>query len=443
MNFAEAISYIEGALKFGINPGLEKIGAICERLDNPQLKYPTIQITGTNGKTSTTWMARTLLTASGLRTGCYTSPHLHTYRERITVDGELITEEDFARALNDIMPAVESVRAEYGELTEFEILTAMAFYHFAASGVDVAVFEVGLGGRWDATSMVRPKVAAITSIALDHTDRLGETFEEIAWDKAHIIKRGSTAVIGETPPGAFEKIRERCEAQDVSMRLYGRDFSPRDVSILKNEGSSFSIDGIFGTYDDIRLPVFGDYQVINFTLAVAIVETFTGRRIEDDTLQRSLASITCPGRFELVALNPAVVLDGAHNPDGMEMLIAGLPKAFDYERLLVVLAVSSDKDIKQMLQTLGAKASMLILTQNTSYRSASVNQLNDIAMSATNSYSIEADLEKAIDRAVSVADARDLVCITGSLYTVADAREILVNKRKSYKSTAQELCEPV
>ena len=443
MNFAEAISYIEGALKFGINPGLEKIRAICERLDNPQLKYPTIQITGTNGKTSTTWMSRTLLTTSGLRTGCYTSPHLHTYRERITIDGELITEEDFARALYDIMPAVEKVRAEYGELTEFEILTAMAFYHFAVSGVDVAVFEVGLGGRWDATSMVQPRVAAITSIALDHTDRLGETVEEIAWDKAHIIKRGSIAIIGETPPGAFEKIKERCEAQDVSMILYGRDFSSRGVSILKNEGSSFSIDAMFGIYEDIRLPVFGDYQVSNFTLAVVIVETFTGHRIEEDTLHSSLVAVTCPGRLEFVSSNPAVVLDGAHNPDGMAMLLAGLPKAFDYDRLLVVLAVSNDKDIKQMLETLGANAHKLILTQNTSYRSASVNQLNDIAMSVTNSYSIEADLEKAIDKAVSMAGARDLVCITGSLYTVADAREILVNKRMSYKSTAQELFEPV
>lgn len=433
MNYDQAINYITSALQFGINPGLQKIEAVCEALGNPQLKYPTIQITGTNGKTSTTWMTRKLLTASGLKTGCYTSPHLHTYRERFSIDGEMVSEDDFAAALKGIMPALDKVKEEHGELTEFEILTAMAFYYFAVKQVDVAVFEVGLGGRWDATSVVRPKVAAITGISLDHTDRLGTTVEEIAWDKAHIIKEGATAVIGDVPMGALGVIQERCALVDAPMRLFERDFSPRDVSIIKNEGSRFSINGVHASYQNIPLPVFGGYQVLNFTMAVGILEAFQGRKIEDGVIDNAVIGLACPGRFELFERDPLVVLDGAHNPEGMGMVVHGLPQAFSYKNLIVVLSVSSDKDIEQMLTILINEASLLILSQNDSYRAASVSQLNDVASRTGNSYIIEPDLEKAIDTAIAKASPEDLVCITGSLYTVADAREALL-KRKDLAS---------
>ncbi|MBE0447508.1 MAG: bifunctional folylpolyglutamate synthase/dihydrofolate synthase [Actinobacteria bacterium] len=429
MTYQEAITYIEGALKFGINPGLEKIGAICELLGNPQLRYPTIQITGTNGKTSTTWMARKLLSASGLKTGCYTSPHLHSYRERIVIDGASMTRDDFAHTLKEIIPAIGQVRSKFGELTEFEILTAMAFYHFAVSGVDVAIFEVGLGGRWDATSMVRPKVAAITGVSLDHTDRLGNTVEEIAWDKAHIIKSGCIAVVGDMPAGAFVKIEERCASLNVPMKVFGRDFSPRNVSITKNKGSFFSINGLFSSYDDIMLSISGDYHVLNFTMAIAILEAFTGRKIATNTITDGLTGLSCPGRFELISREPLIVLDGAHNPDGVGMLIRGLSGAFEYRNLLVVLAISSDKDIEQMLRAFAEHASLMVLTQNNSYRSASANQLDDVARYTGNRYIIESGLEKAISIAISRASVEDLICITGSLYTVADAREILINNR--------------
>ncbi|MHB8840712.1 MAG: bifunctional folylpolyglutamate synthase/dihydrofolate synthase [Candidatus Aquicultor sp.] len=433
MTYDEALNYITGALQFGINPGLQKIEAVCEALGNPQLKYPTIQITGTNGKTSTTWMTRKLLSAAGFKTGCYTSPHLHTYRERFSIDGETISEDDFAAALEGIMPALDEVKEEHGELTEFEILTAMAFYYFAVSRVDVAVFEVGLGGRWDATSVVRPKVAAITGISLDHTDRLGNTVEEIAWDKAHIIKEGAMAVIGDVPAGALDVIQERCALVDAPMRLFERDFGPCDVSIIKNEGSRFSINGVQASYQNIPLPVFGGYQVLNFTMAVEILEAFKGQKIEDGVIDNAVIGLACPGRFELFERNPLVVLDGAHNPEGMGMVVHGLPQAFSYKNLIVVLSVSSDKDIEQMLTILINEASILVLSQNESYRSASVSQLNDVASRTGNSYIIEPDLEKAIDMAIAKASPEDLVCITGSLYTVADAREILL-KRKDLAS---------
>lgn len=429
MTYKEALSYITSALQFGINPGLEKIEAVCELLDNPQFKYPTIQITGTNGKTSTTWMTRKLLSASGLKTGCYTSPHLHTYRERFSIDGEMISEDEFASALEGVMPALDKVKQTHGDLTEFEILTAMAFYYFDTNQVDVAVFEVGLGGRWDATSVVRPRVAGITGISLDHTDRLGSTVEEIAWDKAHIIKEGATAVIGDVPAGALKVIEERCALVNAPIRLFERDFGSRDVSIVKNEGSRFSVDGTYSTYQNIPLPVFGGYQVLNFTVAVEILEAFTGQKIEDGVIDSAVMGLTCPGRFELVSRNPLVVLDGAHNPEGIGMVVNGLPQAFAYKNLIAVLAVSSDKDIEQMLATLIKQASVLILSQNESYRSASASQLNDIASSMGNGYIIEPDLQKAIDTAIAEASPEDLVCITGSLYTVADAREILLKRK--------------
>ncbi|HZD60564.1 MAG TPA: folylpolyglutamate synthase/dihydrofolate synthase family protein [Anaerolineae bacterium] len=437
MTYADAIHYIEGALKFGINPSLERIGAICRILGDPQLTYPTIQITGTNGKTSTTWMVSKLLSVSGLKTGCYTSPHLHSYRERITIDGVLVTEGGFARTLEEILPAIEEVRLEYGELTEFEILTAMAFHYFSRQEVDAAVFEVGLGGRWDATSMVRPRVAAITGISLDHTDRLGDTIEEIAWDKAHIIKSGCTAIIGDVPAGALEKIEERCETLKVPTRIFGKDFGPRDISIIKDEGALFSISGLFSSYDNILLPIFAGYQVANFTMAVAIVEAFTGRKIPLSTVIDSLAGLSCPGRFEVISKKPLIILDGAHNPDGIGMLVRGLPEAFKFKNLFVVLAISSDKDVEQILRLLAGYASLTVLTQNNSYRSASTDQLNDVARYTGNSYIIEPDLEKAIDKAVLQASVEDLVCITGSLYTVADAREILINNHIARKSAAR------
>lgn len=425
MTYEQAINYLIEALKFGINPGLQKIEAICNYLGNPQLRYPTIQITGTNGKSSTTWMTRELLTASGLKTGCYTSPHLHTYRERITIDGEMISENDFASVMVKITPSLEKVKSELGDLTEFEILTAMAFYYFAAKGVDVAVFEVGLGGRWDATSMVQPRVAAITGISLDHTDRLGNTVEEIAWDKAHIIKNGCVAVIGNAPGGALKQIEERCYLVNSPMKLSGRDFMPFDISVVQNEGAKFSIDGIHSRYEDIRLQAFGSYQVFNFTMAVVILEAFTGNQA-DITLLRSVAGKAfCPGRFELVARDPLVVLDGAHNPEGIKMVVDGLPQSFSYKNLSVILAISADKDAAEMLRLLDKHASLLVLTMNKSYRSLSVDRLTDIAVNLRNRYIIEPDLEKAIKIAVTGASAEDLVCITGSLYTVAEAREIL------------------
>ncbi len=433
MTYDKALNYITDALQFGINPGLQKIEVVCEALGNPQLQYPTIQITGTNGKTSTTWMARRLLSSAGLKTGCYTSPHLHTYRERLSIDGEMISEDDFASTLQNIIPVLDKVKEEHGELTEFEILTAMAFHYFAVNGVDVAVFEVGLGGRWDATSVARPKVAAITGISLDHTDRLGNTVEEIAWDKAHIIKEGAIAVIGDVPAGALKVIEVRCGLVNATMRRFGFDFRPYDVSISKNEGSHFSINGVYASYEDILLPVFGEYQISNFTMAVGILETFMGQKIDDGVIENAVAGLTCPGRFELVAREPLVVLDGAHNPEGMGMVVHGLPQAFSYKDLIVVLSVSSDKDIEQMLTILINEAFTLILSQNDSYRSASVSQLNDVASRTGNSYIIEPDLEKAIDTAIAKASSEDLVCITGSLYTVADAREILL-KRKDLAS---------
>ncbi|MDI6716661.1 MAG: folylpolyglutamate synthase/dihydrofolate synthase family protein [Actinomycetota bacterium] len=431
MTYNDAIVYITDALKFGINPGLQKIKKVCNLLDDPQLKYPTIHITGTNGKTSTAWMIARLLMKSGLKTGCYTSPHLHSYRERISINGQMISEDDFAKSLMAIKPALEKAKAEHGDLTEFEILTAMAFHYFAERKVDVAVFEVGLGGRWDATSVIQPKVAVITGIALDHTDRLGNTIEEIAWDKAHIIKQGCIAVVGNAKDGALEQIKDRCKSERAHMKLLGKDFSAYNVSIYKNKGSHFSIDGIFARYEDINLRALGKYQIGNFTMAVAALEAFNGAAVDVNLLREAASEIICPGRFELVARQPMVVLDGAHNPDGLKALIEELPQFFTFSNLLVVLAISNDKDIKNMLRLLENHASLIIFTKNQSPRSADISQLANVVSQTRNSYIIEPSLEKAINLAISMASMVDLICVTGSLYTVADAREILVGRNVS------------
>jgi dihydrofolate synthase / folylpolyglutamate synthase len=425
MTYDEAIDYITEALKFGINPGLDKIEAVCARLGNPQLNYRTIQITGTNGKTSTTWMTRSLLSASGLKVGCYTSPHLHSYRERITIDGVPISKDAFAKAVESILPQLEKVKAESGELTEFEILTAVAVYYFNSVKVDAAVLEVGLGGRWDATSVVSPDVAVITGISLDHTDRLGDTIEQIAWDKAHIIKDGSRPVLGRMPVAALKVVEERCAMFGAKPARFEEDYSITGVEIIKNEGSKFDLRGIYKDYSHIDLAVFGEYQIANFSLAIAVCEIFLNAAINEEALKMTAQTIKCPGRFELVSTQPSIVLDGAHNPEGMQMVVDGLSKSFDFDKLYVILAISSDKDIEKMIQILANKADMVLLSQNNSYRSATPTVLADIALKLGNSYSIEPDLTNSIKHVLAFARDVDLVCITGSLYTVADAREIL------------------
>ncbi|MCL5292932.1 MAG: bifunctional folylpolyglutamate synthase/dihydrofolate synthase [Actinobacteria bacterium] len=420
MTFDQAIDYITKALKFGINPGLEKISAACSALGRPQERYPVIQITGTNGKTSTARMAAAVLREHGFKVGLYTSPHLSSYTERIAVNGVEIDEEDFAAAVSAVKPVLDQVSARMGELTEFEILTAAALNHFAVGQVDAAILEVGLGGRWDATSVSRPKISIVTNVDLDHADRLGNSIRKIAWDKAHIIKEDSVAIGGDLMPEALAQIESRCRAVDAELRLFGKDFRILD-SLTIDRCAIVSIEGIFGIYRGLNLKVLGEFQRINAAVAIAACEAFVEGPLLESGIAKALSEVLCPGRMEIISYEPVVLVDGAHNPAGMRELISSLKESYGGSRLVVVLSVSSDKDLEGILSVLAPSVDRLILTQNKSYRSASVAELASSAGSIP--CETEPDMSKAIERGLECANG-GIVVVTGSLYAVGEARDI-------------------
>ncbi len=426
MDFKEAIQYLESTIKYGINPDLSRIIDLCGRLGNPERKFKVIHITGTNGKTSTTKITSSILNQMGLCVGMYTSPHLETVRERIVVNNRMISEKDFAECVSKIKPVAEEVNRKHKEkLTYFEILTALAFMYFAEKNVDCAVVEVGMGGRWDATNIVIPDVAVVLRVRLDHTDLLGKTMVDIAMEKSKIIKKGCKAITAESQKDVLGVIRERCRREKVELKVYKNDFS----SIIKSKKNGdwlIDVKGIYSDYKNLVLPLIGKHQVDNCAVAVATSELFYGKALPVEKLKKALAKISCSGRLELINIDPFVILDGAHNPDGAMALSKALRDEFDYDRLILIMAVLYDKDIENIFRELVPLASMAVITQNSNSRCASIEFLKEIMDGFSCDFVVEPKLSSAIKIGLDYADKNDLVCVTGSLYTVAEAREILL-----------------
>lgn len=428
MDYQEALEYLESTVWFGINPGLERIEALTSLHGRPQDSYPVIQITGTNGKTSTTWFLVRILEAHGLKTGAYTSPHLESYTERYTIGADRISEKAFAALLTLLVPSLaQASERDLGEITHFEVLTAMAYLFFRAERVDAAVVEVGMGGRWDATSVVRPKAAVITNVSLDHTDRLGETLGEIAAEKADIIKEGVPAVCGPLPAPALQAVAKRCERMGSPLALSGEDFRILDTRL--EEGAQFSVEGRYGTYQDLEIVQPAYYQVENAALAIAAAEIFLNKALRPELVKKALMGAVSPGRLESVRQRPLIVLDGAHNPAGMLRLVESIGAGLTFRRLVVVLAVLEDKDIDGILRVLLPHVSMVIATENRFYRSARAAVLAECIKRLDAQVSLEeyGDLREAVKRALGAVSEEDLLLITGSLYTVGEARSILVD----------------
>lgn len=440
MDFKEAIRYLESTIKYGINPGLSRIIDLCGRLGNPERKFKVIHITGTNGKTSTTRIASSILSQTGLCVGTYTSPHLETVRERIVVNNRMISEKDFAECVSKIKPVVEEVNKKHKEkLTYFEILTALAFMYFAEKNVDCAVVEVGMGGRWDATNIVIPDVVVVLRVRLDHTDLLGKTMVDIAMEKSKIIKKGCKAITSESQKDVLGVIREQCRREKVELKVYENDLPPRSPltkggqrgveSIIKSKKNGdwlIDIKGIYSNYKNLILPLIGKHQVDNCAVAVAAAELFYGKALPVEKIKKALAKVSCSGRLELINIDPFVILDGAHNHDGAIALSKALRDEFDYDRLILIMAVLYDKDIESIFRELVPFASMAVITQNSNSRCASIEFLKEIMDGFNCDFVVEPKLSSAIKIGLDYADKNDLVCVTGSLYTVAEAREILL-----------------
>lgn len=421
MTYDEAVSYLDGAISYGIKPDLSRIELAVKLLENPQQAYPIIHVTGTNGKTTSCRLIKAILRAHGLKTGLYTSPHLLDVTERIEIDGP-IAPQVFADRLREIVPVLEEVNsAGLGKMTYFEALTALAFHIFRKENVDCAVIEVGMGGRWDATNVGDGRIALITNVGTDHTDYLGPDIQCIAQEKSHIIKRGALAVTGAKNRIVLDIIKTRCRAMSASLVCLGEDF------LASGNREDFDIKGIYAAYPNLKLAVRGDYQIDNAALAVAAAELFRQSSLDLTKLRSAYEKASSPGRLEVMSEQPLVVLDGAHNPDGAKALMAALPGEFDYKRLIVVTAILGDKDFDSILKSFAASADFLILTKNSSPRCLAPQALEDIARELGIGYMIEDDIRKAVKAVERLASPRDLILITGSLYTVADVRAMYLD----------------
>ena len=419
-------------------PDRERITALLDLLGNPQRAYPSVHLTGTNGKTSTARMVDALLRAFGLRVGRYTSPHLESITERIAVDGEPLSAERFVEAYDDVAPFAELLDSRGAEaLTYFELTTAMAFAAFAETPVDVAVVEVGLGGEWDATNVLEAPVAVVTPIDLDHTQLLGETVREIATEKAGIIHSGATLVSAVQLPEAAEPLLRRASEVGATVAREGLEFGvvAREVAV---GGQMLTLQGLSGMYEEIFLPLHGAHQAQNAAVALAAVEAFLGggadRGIDAEAVREGFARVTSPGRLERVRNSPTVLLDAAHNPAGIRALTDALTEEFSFGRLVAVVAVLDDKDARTMLELLEPVVDAVVVTRNSSPRSLDPDALGAVAVEVFDAERVDVvpRLDDAIDAAVQLAEegsegplGGEGVLVTGSVVTVADARRLL------------------
>jgi dihydrofolate synthase/folylpolyglutamate synthase len=419
-----------------------RIESLLDLLGSPQRAYPAIHITGTNGKTSTARMADALLRVHGLRTGRYTSPHLDSVRERISIEAEPVGEERFVEIYREVAPVARylderAATVGAGTLTYFDMTTAMAFAAFADAPVDVAVVEVGLGGAEDSTNVLQAQICVITPIGLDHTEWLGDTVGDIALAKAGIVHKGATLICAAQPDEALGPILRRCAEVDATVALEGSEFGVLRRRLAVG-GQVLTLQGLSATYDEVYLPLHGAHQAQNAAVALAAVEAFLGagadRSLDPELVRAGFAAVTSPGRLERVRSSPTILLDAAHNPAGIAATVATLSSEFDFRRLVAVLAVFADKDALGMLELLEPVVDAVVVTRNTSPRGMPAAQLGALAVEVFGPERVRvvAAMPDAIETAVTLAES-DVdgdpvgvgVVILGSVVTVADARRLL------------------
>jgi dihydrofolate synthase/folylpolyglutamate synthase len=413
-------------------PRLDATRRAAELLGDPQRAYPIIHITGTNGKTSTSRIIESILRAHGLRTGMLTSPHLERVNERIVIDGEPISNQAFVSNWQDVRPFLDITDAELdakGEarLSFFEALTLLAFAAFADAPVDVVVLEVGMGGEWDSTNIADGQVAVFTPIALDHMKRLGSTVAEIARTKSGIIKPAAEVVSAEQTADALAELERAVELTESTLAVAGTAFGVEADTVAVG-GQVITVRGLAGTYPDLFLPLFGDYQAANAALAIAAVESFIGGgtlALNQDVLAEGLATATSPGRLQIIGNEPTVLVDAAHNPHGAAALATALTEYFTFDHVTAVIGILGDKDAAGILRELDAVVDDFVITQSTSDRAVDSDDLAAIAVSivgpdrVTVEPSLESALEIARDRAAETD--KGAVLVTGSITLVGDA----------------------
>jgi len=436
-DFRDAADGVYQALLARVGEGtperrLDATRRAVELLGDPQRAYPIIHITGTNGKTSTSRIAESILRAYGLRTGLLTSPHLMRFNERIVIDGEPIGDEDLVRNWEDVQPYLEIVDAELVEagkapLTFFEALTALAFAAFADAPVDVAVIEVGMGGEWDSTNVGDGQVAVFTPISLDHTKALGDTVAAIARTKSGIIKPAADVVSAAQTADALVELTQAAELTESTFASQPDAFDVASTSVAVG-GQLVSIRGRAATYDELFLPLYGDHQAQNAAVAVAAVETFLGRGtqpLNPALLEEGFATATSPGRLQLIGIEPTILVDAAHNPAGAKTLTAALRSYFGFEEIVFVLGILGDKDASGIVKELSSVATRFHVTRSVSDRSMDEEKLGDLVRATVgpDRTFVFGNLLDALENARDWAQdgERRAVVVTGSITLVGEA----------------------
>ena len=415
---------VSGRTQSGGRYNLDKIGLLLERLDNPHLKTPTVHITGTKGKGSTAAMITSVLAAQGYTPGLFTSPHLHTFRERIQLNGAPISESEFAALLEAVWPEVEAVNSKgsLGEVTTFELLTAMAFLHFHRHA-SFQVIEVGLGGRLDSTNLVQPQLSVITSISLDHTRILGDTLEKIAFEKAGIIKREAPVVTSPQKQEAMRVLQDVARKRDAPLIQAGDECQAIRVS-HHLEGQTLDMVTPRGEFR-LRIPLLGEHQVENAVTALVSLQVLneTGFTVSGDSISRGFDSMAWPCRMEVLSREPLLIADGAHNPYSAGILRKALEDYLTYRRLIYVVGLSNDKNVEGIVAELAQNAGLVIAAKSRHPRAVSPEEVAGLFAQ----HGVEAvagnSVAGAVKLALSKAGEGDLIVAAGSLFVAAEARE--------------------
>ncbi len=402
---------------------LGRMRALMEDLGNPHQQYPVVHVAGTKGKGSTAAMIASVLQAAGYRVGFYTSPHLIDFTERIQVNRESISREDLVRVVNEIKPSVERIE----RLTTFELTTAAAFLYFWHEKVDIAVIEVGLGGRLDATNVVDPLLAVITSLSLDHTSVLGDTLAKIAVEKGGIIKPGRPVVVSPQKDEALAVLQQIARQRDAACIQIGSDYLYQKVS-HSYDGQTFLVRENTAAHSDwveLRIPLLGGHQVENAATAYAALAELEkmGCKIGAEAIRAGFAGVVWPGRFEIISREPFVVLDSAHNRDSAEKLKKALDEYFPGKKIILIFGASEDKDVSGMFAELLPRMDQAIMTQSVHPRALDAETLLEMAASYGIPAEVVVSLEKAVNRAFELASEGQLILVTGSLFIVAGARQ--------------------
>lgn len=422
-SYPQTLEYLNSLEPLGIRPGLVRIRALLKALGNPENRYPSLHVAGTNGKGSTCAMLEAILTEAGYKVGLYTSPHLIRFNERMRVAKRDISDRGLAKCVDAVRTAMQKTGGD--KPTFFEFTTAAAFHYFKKQKIDIAVIETGMGGRLDATNVLTPLVSVITSIGLDHTEYLGETLEQVAAEKAGIIKKNGVVVMGETKPSAISAIKAAAKGKNARLKLMGRDFRCIGAS-----SGDFSYRGMKMRLKGLKLNLFGAHQLNNAAGALAAIEILQGLgfQIREAHIKNGLEKVLWPGRFEVAREMPLVILDGCHNPEGAQALKDAL-KRVRFNRLILVAGIMADKDISGILKPLALAADIVIFTAPDTPRAAQTALLLKMLKPYSKPALVEDTVALACEKALSLAKPKDAVCITGSFFTIGEAKKYLAKAR--------------